>query len=77
MKILGISGSLRKGSYNSSLLRTAQTLAPGGVTIEIADISDIPLYNEDVREQGYPPSTLRFREQIRSADALLFVTPRV
>jgi len=75
MKILGISGSLRKGSYNSSLLRTAQTLAPGGVTIEIADISDIPLYNEDVREQGYPPSTLRFREQIRAADALLFVTP--
>jgi chromate reductase len=52
MKILGISGSLRKGSYNSSLLRTAQTLAPGGVTIEIADISDPPLYNEDVREQG-------------------------
>src|SRR6188768_4576671 len=75
MKILGISGSLRKGSYNSSLLRTAQTLAPGGVTIEIADISDIPPYNEDVREQGYPPSALRFREQIRAADALLFVTP--
>src|SRR5258708_5640859 len=75
MNILGISGSLRKGSYNSAALRAAQELAPAGVTIQIADISQIPLYNEDVRAAGLPPQVERFREQIRAADALLFSTP--
>lgn len=75
MKILGISGSLRKGSYNTAALRVASEVAPEGVTIEIADISEIPLYNDDVRLQGFPPAVQRFREQIRAADALLFATP--
>ena len=75
IKILGISGSLRKGSFNTAALRAAIELAPEGVTIIEADISDIPLYNEDVNAQGRPPSVERFRQQIRDADALLFVTP--
>src|SRR5918997_1838619 len=75
MKILGISGSLRKGSFNSGALRAAQSLAPEGMTIEVAEIGDIPLYNEDVRTAGLPPSVERFRGEIAAADALLVVSP--
>lgn len=45
------------------------------MSIELADISGIPLYNEDVYALGFPPAVERFREQIRAADALLFATP--
>ena len=75
IKLLGISGSLRKGSFNTALLRAAQELAPHGVSVETADISEIPLYNDEVREQGYPTPAQRLREQIRDADAVLIVTP--
>ena len=75
VKTLGISGSLRKGSFNSAALRAARELLPDGMTLEIADISEIPLYNDDVRAAGYPPVVQRFREQIAAADALLFATP--
>ncbi|MBK6005107.1 NAD(P)H-dependent oxidoreductase [Ramlibacter ginsenosidimutans] len=75
MKVLGISGSLRKGSYNSMALRAAQKLAPQGMTIEIADISRIPLYNDDVRAAGEPPEVAALKAQIRAADAVLLVTP--
>ena len=50
-------------------------LAPEGMTIAQADISDLPLYNEDVRAVAYPPTVDRFRRQIKEADAILFVTP--
>jgi chromate reductase len=75
MKVLGISGSLRKGSWNTSVLRAAQGLVPPGMTIEIGEIGDIPLYNEDVRAAGLPPSVQRLRNQMVAADALLFVSP--
>src|SRR5215212_5093481 len=75
MNVVGISGSLRKGSYNSAALRAAQGLAPEGVTIEIAEIGDLPLYNDDVRIAGYPPPAERLRAQLGAADAVLFVTP--
>ena len=76
LKILGLCGSLRQGSYNQAALRAAQELAPAaGMTIESADISDLPLYNEDIRAQGFPPPVERLRKQIREADGLLFVTP--
>ena len=75
MKVLGISGSLRKGSFNSAALRAAQSLVPEGMTIDIAEIGDIPLYNEDVRSAGMPPPVERFRQEIAAADALLFVSP--
>src|ERR1700692_2914834 len=75
IKVLGICGSLRKGSFNAMALRAAQGLAPAGMKIDVADISAFPLYNEDVRAQGFPPPVQTFRDQIAAADALLFVTP--
>jgi chromate reductase len=75
MRILGISGSFRTGSLNTMLLKNAQDLAPAGVTVEICDYSAVPLYNDDVFVQGFPPAVQAFREAIRSADALLFCTP--
>jgi chromate reductase len=75
IKVLGICGSLRKGSYNMAALRTAIALKPPAMSVEVADISQFPLYNEDVRQQGFPPPVQKFREQIAAADALLFACP--
>lgn len=75
IKVLGVSGSLRKGSYNTMALRVAQGLAPAGMTVETAEIGDLPLYNDDIRAAGYPPVVQAFRRKIATADALLFVTP--
>ncbi len=75
IKVLGISGSLRAGSYNTAALRAAQELAPDDVTLETFDLAAIPLYNDDVRVQGIPPEVQEFRDAIAAADALLFVTP--
>lgn len=75
INVLGISGSLRKDSYNTAALRAAQSLAPKNMAITIFDIAPIPLYNEDIREKGFPPSVEDFRKRISEADALLFVTP--
>ena len=74
-KILGISGSLRHGSFNTAALHAAQELAPPELELQIADLSQIPLYNADVQAHGIPESVLRLGEQIRAADGLLFATP--
>jgi NAD(P)H-dependent FMN reductase len=74
-KIVGISGSLRAGSYNSMLLRAAAAMAPAGTTLEIATIEGIPLYSHDVEEQGIPAAVTALRERIVAADGLLLVTP--
>ncbi|MBI4388279.1 MAG: NAD(P)H-dependent oxidoreductase [Candidatus Omnitrophica bacterium] len=73
--VLGISGSLRKASFNTAALRAAQELTPEGMTIEIFDLAPIPLYNEDVREKGFPSAVQDFRNRIKAADGLLIVTP--
>src|SRR5215469_909078 len=73
--VLGICGSLRASSYNKAALRTAIELKPPGMTIETADIGSFPLYNEDVRAQGFPPPVEVLRQQIKAADALIFATP--
>lgn len=75
MNVLGISGSLRQGSYNSMALRAAQKLAPAGIGITIADIAGIPLYNDDVRVAGEPASVAELKAKVRAADAVLIVTP--
>src|SRR5437762_11431581 len=75
IKVLAMCGSLRKGSYNMAALRIAIAQKPPGMTIEVADISQIPLYNEDVRQQGFPPPVETLRRQIAAADALLFACP--
>src|SRR5438128_9211278 len=75
ISVLGICGSLRKASYNMATLRTAIALKPAGMAVTVADISQIPPYNEDVRAQGFPPPVETLRRQIAAADALLFACP--
>src|SRR5690606_13692530 len=75
MKILGICGSLRKASYNMAALRACRELLPQGMTLEIADIGDLPLYNQDIYDAGMPAPVKRVREQIAAADGLLFASP--
>jgi len=72
--ILGIAGSLRKGSFNRSLLRAAQELAPEGARIETFEIDRLPAFNQD-DEANPAPEVTDFKQRIRSADAILFVTP--
>jgi chromate reductase len=75
MRILAILGSLRKGSFNRMLMNAAIEVAPAEMTFEIADISEFPLYNQDVEVVGIPEVVLQFKNQIKNADALLLVTP--
>jgi len=75
ISVLGICGSLRQGSFNRAALNTAIELRPPGMEVTVADISQIPLYNEDVRAQGFPPPVETLRQQIKAADALLFACP--
>src|SRR5690242_8754632 len=75
VSILGICGSLRQGSYNMAALRTAIALKPAGMRVTVADIAQVPPYNEDVRAQGFPPPVETLRRQIKEADALLFACP--
>ena len=75
-KILGLSGSLRRGSFNAGLLRAAAEAAPEGTTIEIGSIREVPLYDGDLEAQhGLPPAVVTLQEQLRAADGLLLVTP--
>src|SRR3954471_21490998 len=74
--IVGISGALRKGSYNAALLRAAVELAPAGMTVEIASIREIPLYDGDVEaEHGIVEPARLLKDRIAAADGLLLVTP--
>jgi chromate reductase len=74
--IIGLSGSLRRASYNAALLRAAAELAPAGCTIEIASIREIPLYDGDLEaEQGIPEPVAALKGRIAAADGLLLVTP--
>ncbi len=75
ISVLAICGSLRSGSYNKMALREAIAAKPSTMTVTVADIATIPLYNEDVRVQGFPAPVETLRRQIAEADALLFVTP--
>ncbi|MDE2235780.1 MAG: NAD(P)H-dependent oxidoreductase [Gammaproteobacteria bacterium] len=75
LKCIALVGSLRKGSYNRLLLRAALELKPADLEIEEFHIGQIPLYNEDLREMGFPPQVEALREKIRKADALLLITP--
>jgi len=76
MNILGISGSLRTASWNTAALRAVSGMLPEGVTLEIAEIGDLPLMNQDLEQDGkYPGPVERFRQQVLAADALLFATP--
>ena len=74
--VLGICGSLRKGSFNAAIARALPALAPEGVAIEpLPSVGDFPLYNFDLQEKGFPEIVTRTGERIREADGLIFVTP--
>lgn len=73
-RILGIAGSLRKGSYNRAALRAAAQLAPENTVIEIFGLEGIPPYNQDLEKQ-MPPAVAELKRHVRAADAILFASP--
>jgi chromate reductase len=76
MKILGISGSLRRGSYNTSLLGAAAGLLPADVEFELwGGLKEVPPYDEDDDTEEAPAAATALREAIAGADAVLFATP--
>lgn len=76
VKVLGVCGSLRKGSWNMMALRAAGELMPPGMTLTLtAGIGDLPFYDQDVFDAGIPDPVTRFCDEIRAADGLLIATP--
>jgi chromate reductase, NAD(P)H dehydrogenase (quinone) len=74
-KILGICGSLRKASLNMAALRACGELLPEGMTLQVARIDDLPMYNQDVFDAGMPEPVRRFRGEVAAADGLLIASP--
>jgi len=74
-EVVGIAGSLRRGSLNRALLRAAVESAPAGLRITPHDLADVPLYNGDVEAAGVPQAVLALRDAIRRSDGLLIATP--
>jgi chromate reductase len=74
INILGFAGSLRKGSFNKALLRTAAELVPEDARLEIFDLEGIPPFNQDF-ESAMPERVKEFKSKIKSADAILIATP--
>jgi chromate reductase len=74
-KVGVIVGSLRKGAFTRAMARALPELAPPSMQLFEIEIGDLPLYNEDLETADPPAPWTRFREQVRSADGILFVTP--
>jgi chromate reductase len=74
IRILGIAGSLRRGSYNRAALRAAMDVVPDGATLDAFDLDGIPGFNQD-DEQHPPAPVVELKRRIRGADAVLIVTP--
>jgi chromate reductase, NAD(P)H dehydrogenase (quinone) len=75
IKICGISGSFRRGSFNTALLRACREFLPEGVVLEEVPIADLPFYNADVEAEGFPPTVARMRRSLASADAVILAVP--
>jgi chromate reductase len=76
IRIVGLSGSLRRGSFNTSLLRAAAEVVPSGVTLDQRTIHGIPLYDADIENgPGIPEAVQKLKDDIASSDGLLLVTP--
>jgi len=75
LTILGLSGSLRKGSLNTALLQAAKTLAPADVLLQIHPIGNLPLYNSDLEDPAELAPTKALGEAIAAADGVLIATP--
>jgi chromate reductase len=74
-RIVALSGSLRKRSYNRALIRAAQELAPAGMIIQLIEIGRLPFYNADVEAKGDPPAVAAFKSALSGADGILIATP--
>ncbi len=75
LKVLGISGSLRKASFNTAALKACTELMPSGRVLTIARIDDIPIFNQDVFDAGLPEPARRFRAEVAAADGVLIASP--
>ena len=75
VRILGISGSLRRGSFCTSLIQTVAARADASLEISFHDISDVPLFNEDVEREGKPEGVTRLSQAVAQSDGVLIVTP--
>jgi chromate reductase len=73
--VVGIAGSLRRGSFNRALLQAAAEGAPRELRITTHEIGDLPLYNAEVESSGMPPAVSALRDRVRRADGVLIATP--
>lgn len=74
-KLLLISGSSRKGSFNTALAHAFGNALPEGSTAEFADYADVPLYNQDLEASAYPEPVKTLKAKIRDADGIVIATP--
>lgn len=75
IRLVGLSGSLRRGSTNTALLRAAAELVPEGAELEILSIRDVPLYDGDLQAEGMPDAVARLQKAIAEADGVLIASP--
>ena len=75
IKLLGISGSLRAQSFNSGALSVVGSVLPEGMEFNVASLTDLPFYNADVEQRGFPAEVESFRRKVAVADALIFAVP--
>ena len=74
-KVITICGSLRKDSFNRKLANLLPSLAPAGMTITASPSIEMPLYNADIQDKGFPPEVITLVDAIRNADGVIVVTP--
>jgi chromate reductase len=75
MNVCVLVGSLRKASFNGMLAKVLISLAPSAMKLDIVEIGQLPLYNEDLETAAPPAQWTAFRQRVKAADAVLFVTP--
>jgi chromate reductase, NAD(P)H dehydrogenase (quinone) len=74
-RVVAFAGSLRRRSYNRALVAAAESLAPGGMTIEMVEIGGLPFYNADLEAEGDPEAVTAFKAALNGADGVLIATP--
>jgi chromate reductase, NAD(P)H dehydrogenase (quinone) len=75
LDVVGICGSLRRDSFNRKALRAAQELMPQSMTMQAVEIGDLPMYNFDLHQSGFPAPVTHLYERIKAADGVLIATP--
>jgi chromate reductase len=75
LDVVGLCGSLRKGSINRMAMHLAGQLMPEGMTLEPLDLREVPMFDGDLLAQGFPPAVAALRERLRRADGVLIATP--